>query len=66
MTLIESEVIDRVGGQLSEPLEAGAFRRNLISRAATRPIDQLPHLFPEDQYQVTSIRPNWDGIPSSR
>jgi ADP-ribose pyrophosphatase YjhB (NUDIX family) len=32
LTLIEAEVIDRVCRQLGEPLEAGAFRRNLVSR----------------------------------
>src|SRR5215469_7884502 len=34
LTLIEAEVIDRVCRQLGEPLEAGRFRRNLVSRGA--------------------------------
>jgi MOSC domain-containing protein YiiM len=32
LTLIEGEVIDNVCEQIGEPLEAGTFRRNLISR----------------------------------
>jgi MOSC domain-containing protein YiiM len=32
LTLVEAEVIENVCGQLGEPLEAGTFRRNLITR----------------------------------